>query len=665
MDNFGFYAVVVVTVVLCTTFNKLKRILHKHLQKIRSISSDCKPQRSNHEDLLAVINRSDIKVSIFYGSQTGTAKKFAINLGHHLHNCGVRNLVVDLRQTNMDILVNLSMLDTCVALFVVATYGEGEPTDSAQHFMDDLKNSYQKLDNLHFAVFGLGNSMYTYFNAVGKSIDRLLTKHGGKRLQPLTLGDEVDELESTFINWRSHLTSLLIDFFNLNDHDRNYLNKQYKRIYSLKCINWNVPLVSHFVDMFINKADVMETLPYENDNYFYASVVRNQELYHGSSRSCRHIELDVSASQLRYKTGDHIAIFAPNPLDLVEKIGDLLNIDLNEMISLDAVDPYSLTKHPFPCPCTYRHAFMHFVDITGPPGRSLLSACLDSVANPEESQFVQLLISDSEDGKKLYSKWILEDHRGLVDVLQDLKSFRPPADLLLELLNPLKPRLYSISSSSLVHTDRIHITAAILNYKTNTGRIFKGLATNWLKSLQTTDTQRHLKIPVAIHTSNFNLPRSRKIPVIMIASGTGLAPFRAFIQERVKMAQDKVGKTGQMVLFFGCRHENEDFIYSDELKQACSTGLLEMFTAFSRDSPDGNKVYVQHKMLEMGNMVWKLLDECYAYIYVCGDAAGMVRDMQLCLIELVVRHSKLTREAATSYILNLRKQGRYRTDLWK
>ncbi|VDP35149.1 unnamed protein product [Schistosoma margrebowiei] len=257
MDNFGFYAVVVVTVVLCTTFNKLKRILHKHLQKIRSISSDCKPQRSNHEDLLAVINRSDI-------------------------------------------LVNLSMLDTCVALFVVATYGDGEPTDSAQHFMDDLKNSYQKLDNLHFAVFGLGNSMYTYFNAVGKSIDRLLTKHGGKRLQPLTLGDEVDELESTFINWRSHLTSLLIDFFNLNDHDRNYLNKQYKRIYSLKCINWNVPLVSHFVDMFINKADVMETLPYENDNYFYASVVRNQELYHGSSRSCRHIELDVSASQLRY-----------------------------------------------------------------------------------------------------------------------------------------------------------------------------------------------------------------------------------------------------------------------------------------------------------------------------------------------------------------------------
>ncbi|RTG85087.1 uncharacterized protein DC041_0005149 [Schistosoma bovis] len=126
-----------------------------------------------------------------------------------------------------------------------------------------------------------------------------------------------------------------------------------------------------------------------------------------------------------------------------------------------------------------------------------------------------------------------------------------------------------------------------------------------------------------------------------------------------------VGKNGQMVLFFGCRHENEDFIYSDELKQACSTGLLEMFTAFSRDSPDGNKVYVQHKMLEMGNMVWKLLDECYAYIYVCGDAAGMVRDMQLCLIELVVQHSKLTREAATSYILNLRKQGRYRTDVWK
>ncbi|CAH8592387.1 unnamed protein product [Schistosoma rodhaini] len=568
MDIFEFYAVVFVIVVLYTSFHKLKRILHKSLRRSHSISAECEPQRSNHEDLLALMNRSSTKVSIFYGSQTGTAKKFAINLGHHLHNCGVRNLVMDLRQTNMEILVNLSMLDNCVALFVVATYGEGEPTDSARQFMDNLKNSYQKLDNLRFAVFGLGNSMYTYFNAVGKSIDRLLIQHG-------------DHMKTTII---SMLLSLLI---------KNCIIKVHVLV---AILNWMCLLLN---------------------------------------------------------------------LDLVEKIGDLLNIDLNEMISLDAVDPYNLTKHPFPCPCTYRHAFMHFVDITGPPGKSLLSACLDSITNSKESQFVQLLISDSEDGKKLYSKWILEDHRGLVDVLQDLKSFRPPADLLLELLNPLKPRLYSISSSSLVHTNRIHITAVIVKYETNSGRIFKGLASNWLKSLQPTNNQRHLKIPVAIHTSNFNLPRSRTIPVIMVASGTGLAPFRAFIQERLKMAHDKVGKTGQMVLFFGCRHENEDFIYSDELKQACSTGLLEMFTAFSRDCLDGNKVYVQHKVLEMGNMVWKLLDECYAYIYVCGDTAGMVRDVHLCLIELLVQRSNLTREAATSYVLNLRKQGRYRTDVWK
>ncbi|CAH8523720.1 unnamed protein product [Schistosoma turkestanicum] len=565
----------------------------------------------------------------------------------------------------MDLLANLSMLDACVALFVVATYGEGEPTDNAQNFMDDLKNSYQKLNDLRFAVFGLGNSMYTYFNATGKSMDRLLSKHGGKRLQALTLGDEVNELESTFMNWRNHLTSLLIDFFNLKGNDKNDLNMQYKRIYCLKRMKWDIPLISHFANMFINKSYVKKTLLYEAENYFYASVIINKELYHKSSRSCRHIELDLSDSQLVYKTGDHVAIFAPNPSELVEKIGDLLKIDLDELISLDAVDSYNLIKHPFPCPCTYRHAFMHFVDITGPPGKSLLSACLNSISNPEESQFVQLLISDSDDGKKLYSKWILEEHRGLVDVLQDLKSFRPPADLLLELLNPLKPRLYSISSSSLVHTNRIHITSAVVKYNTYSGRIFKGLASNWLKSLQLTSTQHHLKIPITIHTSNFYLPRSRTIPIIMIAAGTGLAPFRAFIQERLKMAHDKVGKNGKMVLFFGCRHENEDFIYSDELKQACSTGLLEMFTAFSRDSVDGKKVYVQHKVLEMGNMVWELLDECYAYIYVCGNATGMAPDVHSCLVELIVQRSKLTRTAATSYLLDLRKQGRYRTDVWK
>uniref|UniRef100_A0A5K4EBZ1 NADPH--cytochrome P450 reductase n=1 Tax=Schistosoma mansoni TaxID=6183 RepID=A0A5K4EBZ1_SCHMA len=162
MDTFEFYAVVFVIVVLYTSFHKLKRILHKHLQRSHSIGAECKPQRSNHEDLLAVMNRSSIKVSIFYGSQTGTAKKFAINLGHHLHNCGVRNLVMDLRQTNMEILVNLSMLDNCVALFVVATYGEGEPTDSARQFMDNLKNSYQKLDNLRFAVILLVFTNHCY-----------------------------------------------------------------------------------------------------------------------------------------------------------------------------------------------------------------------------------------------------------------------------------------------------------------------------------------------------------------------------------------------------------------------------------------------------------------------------------------------------------------------
>ncbi|KAH8871738.1 NADPH--cytochrome P450 reductase [Schistosoma japonicum] len=656
MDTFGLHFTVLVIIALYISCRRLKLILYKLLHEGHRVGVCNELEGSSHDDILSVINRSSIKVSIFYGSQTGTAKKFAIDLGHHLHDCGIRNLVIDLRYLSMDILVNLSMLDTCVALFVVATYGEGEPTDNSRSFMDDVENSFQNLNKLHFAVFGMGNSMYTYFNAFGKSVDRLLSKHGAKRLRPLTLGDEVNELESTFINWKNLVTSALIDFFNLSNSNKNYFDKQYKRMYSLKYINWSLPLVSYYTNMLINKAHVKEMLPYGTDNYFYVPVIANEELNHESSRSCRYIELDLSTSQLRYKTGDHVAIFPPNPTYLVETIGVLLKINLNEMISLDATDTYSFVKHPFPCPCTYRHAFMYFVDITGPPGRSLFSACSSFIGNPKELH-----------NRKLYSKWILEDHRGLIDVLHDLKSFRPPADLLLELLNPLKPRLYSISSSSLVHPNRLHITAAVVRYETSSGRIFKGLATNWLKSLDSSRNQQHLnmKIPITIHTSKFYLPRSRVIPIIMIASGTGIAPFRAFIQERLKMAYDKAGKNGQMVLFFGCRHENEDFIYSDELKQACATGLLQMFTAFSRDSSDGNKVYVQHKLLEMGSMVWELLDELYAYIYVCGNAAGMARDVHSCLIDLVVKHSKVTTEVATSYMLNLRRQGRYRTDVWK
>ncbi|VDQ00024.1 unnamed protein product [Trichobilharzia regenti] len=368
-------------------------------------------------------------------------------------------------------------------------------------------------------VFGLGNSLYTYFNAFGKSVDRLLYKQGAKRLQAITLGDEVDDLENTFLTWRDQLTSSLMDFFNVFNDNKDSLNMQYERIYSLKCKTWGLPVVSRF----LNRAYMPEKLPYGTENYVYTALVVNEELYNNSSRSCRHIELDLSGSELSYKTGDHVALFAPNPPDLVKAIA------------------FSLIRHPFPCPCTYRHAFTYFVDITGPPGRNLFSACINTITDHDELKFVQLLISKSEKGKELYSKWILEDHRGFVDVLKDLKSFRPPVDLLLELLNPLKPRLYSISSSALVYPKRIHITASVVNYQTNSGRQFMGLATNWLNSLQLESYRDtlNISIPVTIHSSKFYLPRSRALPIIMIAAGTGLAPFRAFIQERLKLADDK------------------------------------------------------------------------------------------------------------------------------
>ncbi|CAH8577265.1 unnamed protein product [Heterobilharzia americana] len=646
--------------------SKLKLIVCKVLLTNNDSGINPRPNASIHyNDLLEILNLNNTKVPIFYGSQTGTARKFAVDLGHHLHLCGIRNLVIDLKQLSMDVLVNLSFLDKCVVVFVLATYGEGEPTDNSRKFMEILENSHERLNNLHFSVFALGNSMYTYFNAFGISVDRLLVKHGAKRFQAISLGDELNELESAFVAWRDQLTSSMINFFDM-DNGQDCLNKQYERIYFLKRTTWNLPLIPYYIKLFISRTYVQQTLPYGTEHYVHVPVVVNEELYCGSSRSCRHIELDLSGTELSYKTGDHVALLAPNPPDIVKRIGDLLNVDLNTVINLEAVDSHSLIRHPFPCPCTYRHAFTYFVDITGPPGKNLFSACLNSIIDPDELQFVRLLISNSEEGKKLYSKWILEDHRGLTEVLQDLKTFRPPADLLLELLNPLKPRLYSISSSSLVHSRRIHITAAVVKYQTTSGRLFKGLATSWLYSLHVENCQQtYIKIPITIHSSKFYLPRSRTIPIIMVAAGTGLAPFRAFIQERIKMANDKGGRNGQMMLFFGCRHETEDFIYSTELKQACATGLLEIFSAFSRDSNDGTKVYVQHKLLQMGHKVWKLLDESHAYFYVCGNASGMARDVHSCLIEIIAKHSQLTNAAATNYVMDLRKQGRYRTDVWK
>lgn len=355
--------------------------------------------------------------------------------------------------------------------------------------------------------------------------------------------------------------------------------------------------------------------PYDAKNPYLATIKVNRELHRGGGRSCMHIEFDIDGSKMRYESGDHVAIYPVNDTDLVNKLGSICSADLDAVFSLINTDLESSKKHPFPCPTTYRTALTHYVEITAVPRTHILRELVEYCSADADKEFLRLISSTTPEGKAQYQSWVHDACRNIVHILEDIKSCRPPIDHVCELLPRLQPRYYSISSSSKLHASTVHVTAVLVQYGTPTGRTNKGVATTCLAAKRPADGAPAPRIPIFVRKSQFRLPTKPETPVIMIGPGTGLAPFRGFIQER-DLAR-KEGKTvGETVLYFGCRKRSEDYLYDTELEQYERDGTLTLRTAFSRDQPE--KRYVTHLLKEDAERVWKILGEQNGHIYICG-----------------------------------------------
>lgn len=285
-----------------------------------------------------------------------------------------------------------------------------------------------------------------------------------------------------------------------------------------------------------------------------------------------HIEFDIEGSKMRYEAGDHIALFPTNDRDLVERLGKLCNANLDTVFSLINTDLESSKKHPFPCPTTYRTALTHYIELTAIPRTHILKELAEYCSDEKDKEFLKLISSTSPEGKAQYQSWIHDACRNVVHILEDMKSCKPPIDHICEILPRLQPRYYSISSSAKLYPTTVHVTAVLVQYETKTGRTNKGVATTYLHKRQPSDVDP-IRVPVFIRKSQFRLPNKTETPVIMIGPGTGLAPFRGFIQERDLFRRD--GKTvGDTILYFGCRKQSEDFIY----QEVRSTKMVEVFS---------------------------------------------------------------------------------------
>lgn len=602
------------------------------------------------------MKNSGRNVVVFYGSQTGTAEEFAGRLAKDCSGYGMKGMVADPEECEMEDLARLSEIDNGMAIFCMATYGEGDPTDNAQEFYEWLQTGDVELNGVKFAVFALGNKTYEHYNAMGKYVDKRLEELGAERVFELGMGDDDGNIEEDFVTWREKFWPAVCEYFGVEATGDQVNIRQY----TLE-VHENLPAEKVFKGEIARlHAFENQRPPYDAKNPYLAPVRVNRELHKAGDRSCMHIEFDISGSKIRYEAGDHVAVYPVNDLDTVEAIGKRLNIDLDTVITLTNVDEEASKKHPFPNPCSYRTALSHYLDITHVPRTHVLRELAEYATDEKEKEFLLKMISATPEGKSLYGDWVVKSHRTILHILEDLPSLMPPIDHLCELLPRIQARYYSISSSPKEHPTSIHITAVVVKYETKTGRTMKGVATNWL-ALMKPDSNKKYTVPIYVRKSQFRLPFKTNMPVIMIGPGTGLAPFRGFLQERHFLKSE--GKpVGDTVMYFGCRKQAEDFIYEEELRDYEKNGTLtKLYLAFSRDQP--HKVYVQHLLKQNAEETWKLL-EAGGHIYVCGDARNMSRDVHDTLTYIIEQCGHLDAARTADYIKKLQNKGRYSCDVW-
>lgn len=377
--------------------------------------------------------------------------------------------------------------------------------------------------------------------------------------------------------------------------------------------------------------------PFSRKNPFPAQLAVNRKLtLEGSEKDTRHFELSLEGSGLVYECGDSIGVFPKNDPELVEEILRALHADGSENVAGSDGGQKAL-----------RDALLSDYIITQ-PSKQFIQALVERAG--EAAALLRELLDPLRKGDLEEYLWGME----YIDFLTSHPSVRFTPEEFVKTLRKLQPRLYSIASSQKAYPAAVHLTIAVVRYESH-GRARKGVASTFLAER----VGEAGRVPVFVHTAKgFRLPEDGSTPIIMVGPGTGVAPFRAYLQDR-----KATGAKGKNWLFFGEQRQKCDFLYGEEFKTLQEEGILSRFdTAFSRDQ--AQKVYVQHRMQENAAEIWKWLDGEGAHFFVCGDASRMAKDVDATLLEIVQKEGGKTPEEAAKYIEDLKKTKRYKRDVY-
>ncbi len=378
---------------------------------------------------------------------------------------------------------------------------------------------------------------------------------------------------------------------------------------------------------------------YDKTNPFPAHVSERCRLNVGNAvKETIHLEVDISGSGLTYSCGDSLAVCPKNDPGRVDALLQALGFSGQEPVTLPKTE----------VAISLREALSERLSITMPTRKTLVTLQERATDPEEQARLAQLLQASNAEALK---GWLAE--REFIDLAEEFPSAKLSAQEYIGLLRRLVPRLYSIASSPVLHPDKVHLTVAVVRYRTNE-RERIGVASTYLSDRLEVDTS---EVSVFVASSHFGLPPETGRDAIMVGPGTGIAPFRAFIQERI--ATDDPGRNW---LFFGDQHRETDFLYGDEWEQYHADGKLQKLSlAFSRDQAE--KIYVQHRLLEEAEELWQWLDGG-AYFYVCGDAQRMAKDVDAALHQICREQGGMSEDDAAEYIKALKKEKRYQRDVY-
>jgi len=398
-----------------------------------------------------------------------------------------------------------------------------------------------------------------------------------------------------------------------------------------------------------------------------------------SDRKVLHVQLELADSGMVYEAGDAVGVLPTNPPELVGNLLKRLNLQPDAVFRVRALDAgtKSILSH-IPCPCTIGYALSHCVDLTSATKKSVLRMLAEHTHDPSEKR--TLIYLTSKAGKEAYQHEIMEHQPSILDLLARFDTCSPPIDALLDALPPLAPRLYSITTSFVENPDRVQVALSVVRFRTRYGSRL-GVASTWLDRLaqplsggdSAPPQGTSIKLPIYLRRNkDFKPPQDLSKPLIMVGPGTGVAPFRGFLQHRRHhirkqypggVSKDQVPEgLGQAWLYFGCRRDDEDYIYKDDLQSyAADATLTQLKVAFSRAQEE--KVYVQNLMRTDAAQLYKLI-EAGAYVFVCGDGAGMAKDVHAALLDLLKEHGGMSEAEATEKLAAMVKEERYVRDVW-